>query len=293
MLMSGTAGAETRGAGGAGEAEQEGQDVLMVAQYDTAHATGSECMAVELAPSVGDVKEAGHEAEAALGTLAEHGAAVVEVAAPIAEELLDAQVAEVVQATPAAASADEAAQAGPAVEVSAEGAGRIHNATQNIHQDARQHDEMSPAAHVAAPFAEASEEYQEQVYTVAEVVEATIEVPIEASANGRPNAKAGAVEDEAAQEVQAVVEMMAAEAEVDAEAAAAEAVAAALSPADADSSEGGPDGHEHCEGAELDNLAKQASGDESARAEGKLPAPIWEQCYGAGSVSHLWQGAAQ
>ena len=277
MLMNGTAGAERRGAGGAGEAEQEGQDALMIAENDTTHATRSDFMAVEIAPSVGNAGEAEHEAEATLTTLAERDAVVVEVA-------------EVVQATPAAADADEAAQAGLIVEVSAEHAERADEAIQDISQDARQHNNKTSAAHVADLCAEGSEEDQEQVYTVTEVIEATNEVPIDASADGSPDAMAGAVEDVAAQEIRAGVEMVAAEAEIEAEAAAAEGVVAALSAAEVDSSDGGADGHEQREVAELDNLAKQAGGEGSAGAEGKLPAPLWEQFYGAGSDPYLWQG---
>ena len=280
MLMSGTAGAEPRGAGGAGEAEQEGEDVLMIAEHDTEHASGSERKAVELTPSVGNAGEAEHEAEATGTTLAQRDAVSVEVA-------------EVVQATPAAADADEAAQAGLIVEVSAEHAERADEAIQDISQDARQHDNETSAAHAAALHAESREGYQEQVYTVSEVMEATIEVPVEASASGRPDVTAGAVEDEAAQRDGAGAVMVAAEAEIEAEAAAADCVVAALSAAEADSSDGGADGHEQCEVAELDNLAKQAGGEGSAGAEGKLPAPLWEQFYGAVSDAYLWQGAAQ
>ena len=280
MPMTGTAGAKPRGAGGAGEAEQEGQDVLMIAEHDTAHASESERKAVELTPSVGNAGEAEHEAEATGTTLAERDAVVVEVA-------------EIVQATPAAADADEAAQAGLIVEVSAEHAERADEAIQDISQDARQHDNETSEAHVADLRAEGSEEDQEQVYTVTEVIEATDEVPIDASANGSPDAQAGAVEDVAAQEIRAGVETVAAEAEIEAEAAAAEGVVAALSAAEVDSSDGGQDGHEQCEVAELDNLAKQAGGEGSSGAEGKLPAPLWEQFYGAGSDPYLWQGAAQ
>ena len=280
MLIDGAAGAKPRGAGGAGEAEQEGQDVLMIAENDTTHATRSDFMAVEVAQSVGNAGEAEHEAEATLTTLAERNAVVVEVA-------------EVVQATPAAADADEAAQAGLIVEVSAEHAERADEAILDISQDARQHDNETPAAHVADLRAEGSEEDQEQMYTVTEVIEATNEVPIDASADGSPEAMAGAVEDVAAQEIRAGVEMVAAEAEIEAEAAAAEGVVAAMSAAEVDSSDAGADRHEQCEVAELDNLAKQAGGEGSSGAEGKLPAPLWEQFYGAVSNPYLWQGAAQ
>lgn len=280
MSRNGTAGAEPKGAGGAGEAEQEGQDTLLEPENDTAHATGSEFTAVELGPTVEDMGEAGQEAEAILTMLAERDAAIVEVA-------------EVVQATPAAADADEAAQAGPTVEVSAEEAGRADEAAQDKSQNARQHDIETSAAHVAAPYPEGGEGHQEQVYTVTEVKEATIEVPLEASADGRPNATAGAVEDEAAQEIQAGVEMVAAEAEVEAEAAAAEGVVAALSAAEADSSDEVADRHEPCEVAELDISAKQAGKDGSAGAQGKLPAPLRERFNGAGHGPYLWHSAAQ
>ena len=293
MLMIDTAGAEASGAGDAGEAEQGNQDAPRIAESDTAHATGSDFIAVELAPSVGDAGEAGREAEAALITLAERGAAVVEVAARIAEELPDAQEAERVQAMPTAADADDTAQAGPAVEVSAEGAAEVDEAAQGISQEASQYGNESSEACVAAPHAEASEGYQEEVCTVTEVIEAIVEVPTEPSAGGTPDATAGAVEDEAAQREGAGAKVVAVEAEIDAEAAAAEGVVAVLSAAEADSSDGGADKHEQCEVGERDNSAKQVGGEESAGAEGKLPAPLWEQYYGAGSGPYLWQGAAQ
>ena len=354
MLMNGAAGAETRGAEDAGEAEQEGQDVLMIAENDTVIATVSEDMALELARSTRNAEQAGHEAEATLITPAGRGAAIVEVGAadaafaetgdedpmhaanmfaaeaadeagggqqeaPSAAEVTDTQgsPSQAEQAAGAVEPRDEPrtaalaelalegveadngrehdkaptsekvpetpeAQGVPVVKVVAEGAGGADKATQDTSQDARRHDNVNLAARGAAPHAEASEECQEQACTVTEVIEVTIEVPAEALADGRSDAAAGAIEHGSAQKDGAGAEMVAAEAEVDAEAAAAEVVVAALSAAEAENNDGGPDRYEGCEGAELDILTKEAGGEESAGAEGKLPAPLWERFHGAG-----------